>query len=76
MYPHRFVGVVGEHDDFGVDNLSVSHDGTLLASCASEEVVHFWNIEYLYDMDNEESKKVGVSSLLCLFITHQVLFTF
>ncbi|XP_063846581.1 WD repeat-containing protein 55-like isoform X2 [Scylla paramamosain] len=57
MYPHRFVGVVGEHDDFGVDNLSVSHDGTLLASCASEEVVHFWNIEYLYDLDNEESKK-------------------
>ncbi|KAG0710174.1 WD repeat-containing protein 55 [Chionoecetes opilio] len=57
LYPHRFVGVVGEHDDFGVDNLSVSHDGTLMASCSSEEVVRFWNIEYLYDLDNEDSKK-------------------
>ncbi|XP_050695853.1 WD repeat-containing protein 55-like [Eriocheir sinensis] len=57
LYPHRFVGIVGQHDYFGVDNISVSHDGTLLASCALEEVVRFWNIEYLYDMDNEESKK-------------------
>lgn len=64
LYPHRFVGIVGQHDYFGVDNISVSHDGTLLASCAMEEVVRFWNIEYLYDLDNEESKKVSGCSVL------------
>lgn len=53
------MGIVGQHDYCGVDNISVSHDGTLLASCALEEVVHFWNIEYLFDLDNEESKKVS-----------------
>ncbi|CAL4065083.1 unnamed protein product, partial [Meganyctiphanes norvegica] len=57
LYGHRFVGVVGQHKDFGVENMSVSCDGSLLASCAMDEVVRFWNVEYLYDIEVDDRKK-------------------
>ena len=62
------MGIVGEHGAFGPENMSVSHDGTLLASCIMEEVVQFWNIEYLHDIDNEDSKKVCVAMYVCVCV--------
>ncbi|KAG7173068.1 WD repeat-containing protein 55-like isoform X2 [Homarus americanus] len=57
LYAHRFVGVVGQHNDFGVENMSVSSDGSILASCSMDEVVRFWNIEYLYNTEVDDRKK-------------------
>lgn len=51
LYAHRFVGVVGQHKRFGIENMSVSFDDTLLVSCAMDDVVRFWNIGFLYDVD-------------------------
>ncbi|XP_069950890.1 WD repeat-containing protein 55 homolog isoform X2 [Cherax quadricarinatus] len=60
LYAHRFVGIVGQHTDFGVENMSVSHDGSLLASCSMDEVVRFWNIEYLYNTEVDDRKKGSI----------------
>lgn len=57
LYGHRFVGVVGQHKDFGVENMSVSCDGSILASCSMDEVVRFWNVEYLYDIEVDDRVK-------------------
>ncbi|KAB7504754.1 WD repeat-containing protein 55-like protein, partial [Armadillidium nasatum] len=48
LYDHRFVGIVGQHKDFGVENLALSFDGNILASCSMDDEIQFWNIEYLY----------------------------
>ncbi|XP_074641045.1 WD repeat-containing protein 55-like [Tubulanus polymorphus] len=45
ILPNRFLGVVGEHNDFPVENLSLSHDEKLLASCAHDGKIKFWNVE-------------------------------
>ncbi|XP_068224650.1 WD repeat-containing protein 55 homolog isoform X2 [Palaemon carinicauda] len=47
LYAHRFVGIVGQHKRFGVENISVSwHDG-----------IRFWNISYLYDVEVDGTLK-------------------
>ncbi|KAK7077269.1 WD domain repeat-containing protein 55 [Halocaridina rubra] len=51
MYAHRYVGVVGQHKRFGVENMSVSFDADFLVSCAMDDVIRFWNINYLYDVE-------------------------
>ena len=46
IQPNRFVGVVGDHDDdFPVENLALSRDKTILASCSHDQKIKFWNIE-------------------------------
>ncbi|XP_068225622.1 WD repeat-containing protein 55-like [Palaemon carinicauda] len=58
LYAHRFVGIVGQHKRFGVENISVSwHDGIFLASCAMDDVIRFWNISYLYDVEVDGTLK-------------------
>ncbi|XP_064086091.1 LOW QUALITY PROTEIN: WD repeat-containing protein 55 homolog [Macrobrachium nipponense] len=57
LYAHRFVGVVGQHKRFGVENMSISHDGSFLASCAMDDVIRFWNIDFLYDVQVDGTLK-------------------
>lgn len=45
MFPHRFLGVVGQHEDFLIESLSVSRCGRLLASSSHDEVIKFWNVD-------------------------------
>lgn len=71
LYQHRFVGVVGQHKDFGIENMAVSGDGKFLASCAMDEVVRFWNIDYLYNTTVDNRRKVidtPVFGVLCCVI--------
>ena len=57
ILPNRLVGVVGEHEDFPVENLSKSHCGCFLASCSHDQKIKFWNIEELPRVETEASKK-------------------
>jgi hypothetical protein len=45
ILPNRFIGVVGEHDGFPIENMCVSHDKTLLASCSHDQKIKFWNVQ-------------------------------
>ena len=46
ILPNRFLGVVGEHGgEFPVENLALSRDKKLLASCSHDQKVKFWNVE-------------------------------
>ena len=58
LYPHRFLGAVGHHDDnFGVDRIDVSAGGDIVASIAQDAKVKFWNIGYLEVTNNMRSLK-------------------
>ncbi|XP_046550090.1 WD repeat-containing protein 55-like [Haliotis rubra] len=62
ILPNRFVGVVGEHENFPVEGLCLSHDKTLLASCSHDQKVKFWNIEGLENIKFNERKKAKKSN--------------
>lgn len=46
VHPNELLEVVGEHE-FPVEELALSPDGVLLASCSHDDSVKFWNIGYL-----------------------------
>ncbi|XP_064608156.1 WD repeat-containing protein 55-like isoform X2 [Liolophura sinensis] len=57
IVPNRFVGVVGKHEEFPIEGLSVSRDNKLLASCSHDNTIKFWNIENLGKEKFDSSKK-------------------
>lgn len=64
ILPNRFIGIVGEHTNATVENLSVSHDRTLLASCSDDATVQFWDVRYLpeEDVSDKEKAKKGMKN--------------
>lgn len=54
VHPNKMLGIVGEHGEFPIEGLSLSHDKTLLASCSHDQTVHIWNVAYLFEDDDEE----------------------
>lgn len=49
ILPNRYLGVIGSHQKFPVESLSVSQDGDLLASCSHDQAVKFWNVAGVRD---------------------------
>jgi len=61
LYPHRFLGVVGHHEDeFPIERLDVNTTGEMVASTSHDNRVKFWNVTYLEEMDYNKQKKPGV----------------
>jgi WD40 repeat protein len=58
ILPNKFLGVIGDHDDFPIECLRLSHDENLLASSSHDNTVKFWNISYLFEEEeNGDDKK-------------------
>jgi len=58
LYPHRFCGVVGQHEgDFPVERLDVNTSGEIVASVSHDNRVKFWNVQYLEEMDYDKTRK-------------------
>ncbi|KAJ2785013.1 WD domain repeat-containing protein 55 [Coemansia interrupta] len=49
LFPHKLVGVAGDHDSLPVEKVVLSHDKQWLASCSHDHTVHFWDIGYIFD---------------------------
>ncbi|XP_060084294.1 WD repeat-containing protein 55-like [Ylistrum balloti] len=64
ILPNRFLGVVGDHDNFPVENLSLSHDGNLLASCSHDQTIKFWNTSDFRELSVNTKKKAGKGNTL------------
>jgi WD40 repeat protein len=55
ILPNKFQGIVGEHEDFPIECIKISHDKTYLASSSHDDTVRFWDVRYLTsDRDEEE----------------------
>jgi WD40 repeat protein len=46
ILPNRFVGVVGEHGEFPIEQISLSPERNILASCSHDQKIKFWNVEH------------------------------
>ncbi|CAO3572748.1 unnamed protein product [Mortierella alpina] len=55
ILPNKFQGIVGEHEDFPIECIKVSHDKTYLASSSHDDTVRFWDVRYLTS-DREENE--------------------
>eukprot|EP01098_Paradermamoeba_levis_P006537 TRINITY_DN270_c0_g1_i2.p1 TRINITY_DN270_c0_g1~~TRINITY_DN270_c0_g1_i2.p1 ORF type:complete len:287 (+),score=97.23 TRINITY_DN270_c0_g1_i2:150-1010(+) len=49
ILPNKMLGVIGDHEDFPVEKLSVSYDKRFMASCSHDCLVKFWDVKYLFD---------------------------
>lgn len=57
LFPNRFLGIVGTHGEFPVENLSISSDRTLLASCSHDQRIKFWDLTCLQGLKTDEMVK-------------------
>ncbi|KAJ2489699.1 WD domain repeat-containing protein 55 [Coemansia sp. RSA 2050] len=60
LFPHRLVGVAGDHKSLPVEKVVLSYDQQWLASCSHDHTVHFWDIGYIFndnasDEDEDEN---------------------
>ncbi|XP_033741992.1 WD repeat-containing protein 55-like [Pecten maximus] len=62
ILPNRLLGVVGDHDDFPVENLSLSRDGNLLASCSHDQTIKFWNTSDFKELSVNTKKRAKKAS--------------
>lgn len=58
MFPHRQLGIVGQHD-FSVEALDISNDGILIASSSHNNDIKFWNVQYFETLNVTEPIKGG-----------------
>jgi hypothetical protein len=51
------LGVLGNHDGFPIQTMSVSSDGNVVASISHDEYVKFWNVENIKSIKIDAQSK-------------------
>ncbi|KAJ2961079.1 hypothetical protein NQZ79_g3612 [Umbelopsis isabellina] len=60
ILPNKFEGVIGAHgEDFPIERLQLSYDNAWLGSCAHDNTIRFWDVQFLF---NEEDETASVAS--------------
>ncbi|KAJ1873637.1 WD domain repeat-containing protein 55 [Coemansia sp. RSA 486] len=59
LFPHKLVGVAGDHDSLPVEKVVLSYDQQWLASCSHDHTVHFWDIGYIFDEDDDDDDEAN-----------------
>ncbi|KAJ2842897.1 WD domain repeat-containing protein 55, partial [Coemansia brasiliensis] len=49
LFPHKLVGVAGDHQALPVEKVALSYEQQWLASCSHDHMVHFWDIGYIFE---------------------------
>ncbi|TDH65833.1 hypothetical protein CCR75_002055 [Bremia lactucae] len=56
LHPNKLLGVIGDHEDFPVENLKFTYDRKIIGSVSHTNKVHFWDVAYLFEDDDEEDE--------------------
>lgn len=68
IQPDKFLGLLGDHEDFPVESIKFSRDKTWIGSVSHDDKIRFWHAEYLFEEDDddeeeeEEEEKTGGAS--------------
>ncbi|ORX66514.1 WD40 repeat-like protein, partial [Linderina pennispora] len=57
LFPHKLVGVAGDHESLPVEKVVLSYDRQWLASSSHDQSVHFWDIGYIFNEDGEDEDR-------------------
>lgn len=63
IHPNRFLGIVGSHNQFPIQNMCLSSDGNVVASISHDECVKFWNVENIKSIKIDAQSKSTNKSL-------------
>ncbi|KAI9918444.1 hypothetical protein PsorP6_011507 [Peronosclerospora sorghi] len=70
LHPNKLLGLIGDHEDFPVEVLKFSHDKRIIGSTSHTNKVHFWDVGYLFDLDDDvdvdtsdKKEETGASSM-------------
>ncbi|CAK0786967.1 hypothetical protein CVIRNUC_010181 [Coccomyxa viridis] len=56
ILPNRMLGVVGEHGDFPVEALALSHDRHCLASTSHDTTLRLWDLSMLHEGSEDDER--------------------
>jgi WD40 repeat protein len=56
IHPNKLLGLIGDHEEFPVEVLKFSHNKRIIGSVSHVNKVHFWDVGYLYDEDEDEEQ--------------------
>ncbi len=59
ILPNRFLGVVGEHKDFPIEDIVITHDSEMLASCSHDQKIKFWSVDHLHRTEIDAKAKAA-----------------
>ncbi|GMI46355.1 hypothetical protein TrCOL_g388 [Triparma columacea] len=59
ILPDKFIGVLGDHDGFPVEELEVNANKTLLGSLSHDNKVRLWDATVLFDGEGDEGEGEG-----------------
>ena len=54
LHPNKLLGLIGDHEDFPVEGLNFSHDKKIIGSVSHTNKVHFWDVGYLFEEDDDD----------------------
>jgi len=60
IFPHRMVGMVGEHSSYPIERIAMNRDKTMLASASHDSYIKLWDIQGLGDDDGEDEEVVKI----------------
>lgn len=63
ILPNAFLGVLGEHDGFPIENLSLSRCKKYVSSCSHDQCVKFWDLESVKKEQKSNKNKVKISKI-------------
>ncbi|KAI9922514.1 hypothetical protein PsorP6_000420 [Peronosclerospora sorghi] len=70
LHPNKVLGIIGDQEDFTVEILRFSHDKRIIGSTSHTNKVHFWDVGYLFELDDdvevdtgEKNEEKGASSM-------------
>jgi WD40 repeat protein len=60
LFPHKLVGVIGDHEDFPVEAMRADRSQRLLGSIAHDSVLRFWDISMFAEDEDEDEDEGGL----------------
>ncbi|XP_078683599.1 WD repeat-containing protein 55-like isoform X1 [Branchiostoma floridae x Branchiostoma belcheri] len=57
ILPNRFMGVVGEHEEFPIEQIRITPNSEMIASCSHDQKIKFWHVAHLEKETIDASKK-------------------
>ncbi|XP_066287198.1 WD repeat-containing protein 55-like isoform X1 [Branchiostoma lanceolatum] len=57
ILPNRFMGVVGEHEEFPIEKIRITPNSEMIASCSHDQKIKFWHVAHLEKETIDASKK-------------------
>ncbi|DBA01043.1 TPA: hypothetical protein N0F65_002653 [Lagenidium giganteum] len=63
LHPNKLLGLIGDHEDFPIEMLKLSHDQKIIGSVSHTNKVHFWDVGYLFDDDGDDEDVDGAVAM-------------